>query len=88
MRQTSTPIEILDNLYLMARNDVRATPARLMCRIGMSRNEIAHWLDHLESRGLVDAKACRLTLRGLSLIRAFRTRQAGKRKPHLSIVAA
>lgn len=74
MEETFTRICVLNALYVLARRDQPASPLNLAAFVGLTPAEVVDVLEALEERGLVDTAACRLTLHGLALIRAYRAR--------------
>lgn len=70
------PLLVLFALFDLAREDRRAHLGNVAIRLSSSRKEVVDALRHLERRGLVDAAACRLTLRGLTAAAALRRERA------------
>jgi len=61
------PVLVLSALLDLARAGRRANAASLGLRARLSLAQVADSLAHLEARGLVDARGCRLTLGGLAV---------------------
>ena len=64
--------ETLDALFDLALRSEPATMMALETKAGAHTAQIRSALLHLESRGLVDARALRLTMRGLTAAVALR----------------
>ena len=67
---------LLEALYDQARADTPATPSRVAAWLDVSLPKVMELLARLDRQGLVDAKRCRLTMKGLVLALSM----AGSRK--------
>ena len=63
---------VLFSLFDLAQENRRAPLGNVASRLGVERRDVVTALKHLERRGLVDASACRLTMRGLLVATALR----------------
>ena len=67
---------LLETLYDQARADVPATPSSVAPWLDVSLPKVMELLTRLDRQGLIDAKRCRLTMKGLVLAVSM----AGSRK--------
>jgi Mn-dependent DtxR family transcriptional regulator len=58
---------LLETLYEMGRADVPASPEALATWLDVPETRIQELLPRLDAQGLIDAKRCRLSMRGLVL---------------------
>ena len=58
---------LLETMYEMGRADLGATPDTLGTWLDVRGARVQALLSRLDAQGLVDAKRCRLTMRGLVL---------------------
>jgi Mn-dependent DtxR family transcriptional regulator len=58
---------LLETMYDMGRADLHATPDTLGTWLDVPGARVQALLSRLDAQGLVDAKRCRLTMRGLVL---------------------
>ena len=75
-REEQRALLLLETLYELARGDVPACASTLAEWSGVDEPEVLTLLERLDAQELVDASACRLTMRGLVLAVSL----AGSRK--------
>ena len=67
----TTLFNLLDSLYILQACGAQCDANTLALRHGYEREEVLAGLQQLERKGLVDAAAARLTLRGLAAATAL-----------------